>query len=245
MGPGKRLIVAGAAALFIGLVVTFPARIAYQWFAPPGLVLSGISGSIWNGKAAQGSAANFYLSDLSWRLRPLSLFTLKAAYHIQATPAAGFMEADVALSPGGTVSLAGLNAAVPLAALSAIVPMNGIAGDVSVQLDRLVIDDGFPTEVNGTIEVSNLVLQALSQGTVGDYRAVLETADDAIRGTVEDVSGVLDIDGSLVLGRDRTYSLVGKVAAGPNAPATILEQLRYLGSPDADGKREFRFEGSL
>jgi len=245
MVPGKRLIVAGAAALVIGLIVTFPARIAYQWFAPPGLVLSGISGSVWSGKAAQGSAANFYLSDLSWRFRPLSLFTLKAAYHIQATPPAGFMEADVALSPAGTVSFADLRAAIPLAAMSAIVPMNGIEGDVSVQLDRLVIDDGFPTEVNGTIGVSNLVLQALSRAAVGDYRAVLETADDAIRGTVEDVSGVLDIDGSLILGRDRTYSLVGKVAAGPNAPATILEQLRFLGSPDADGMREFRFEGSL
>ncbi|MEX2125748.1 MAG: type II secretion system protein N [Woeseia sp.] len=245
MTPGNRLIVVGMATLVAGLVVTFPARIAYQWFAPPDLVLSGISGSVWTGKAVQGSAANFYLSDLSWRFRPLSLFTLKAAFRLAAKPPSGFIEANVAVGPGGGLSFTDLAAAVPLASLNPVLPLTGIEGDLSLQFDRLVIDDGFPTDANGTVGVSNLVVRALSPAALGDYRAVLQTTDAAISGVVEDVSGVLDISGTLVLDRDRKYSFVGKIAANANAPDTILEQLRFLGSPDQQGRREFRFEGSL
>jgi hypothetical protein len=66
-----------------------------------------------------------------------------------------------------------------------------------------------------------------------------------ISGVVEDLSGVLDVSGTFVLNRDRTYSFVGQVAANANAPDTVLEQLRFLGSPDERGRREFRFEGRL
>ena len=46
----KRYIFAGILVLLIVLLVTFPARVAYQWFAPPDLTLSGISGSVWEWK---------------------------------------------------------------------------------------------------------------------------------------------------------------------------------------------------
>jgi hypothetical protein len=90
-----------------------------------------------------------------------------------------------------------------------------------------------------------LILRALAPSALGDFRAVLQTNDGVISAVVEDVSGVLDVNGNLVLQSDRTYSFVGQVAASANAPAAVVEQLRFLGSPDQQGLREFRFEGSL
>src|SRR5690606_42131284 len=84
MANGKRLVAAGIAALVIGLVLTFPARIAYQWLAPAQVALSSISGSVWNGAAAQGSAAGLFLSDITWTFQPLSLLRLKAGYTVTA-----------------------------------------------------------------------------------------------------------------------------------------------------------------
>ena len=69
MASPQRLILAGIATLVIGLIITFPARVAYQWFAPAELKLSGISGSIWHGAAAQGSAGGVYLTNVEWSFR--------------------------------------------------------------------------------------------------------------------------------------------------------------------------------
>jgi len=245
MARGKRLIAAGAAAFIAALILAFPAHIAYAWFAPAELRLSGISGSAWNGQAMEGEVAGFYFRDLSWRFLPLSLLTLEAGYTVAATVPAGFLQADIALGPGGGVNIGNLTAAVSIASFDALLPLNGIEGDVNLQFDRLVLDNGYPTEADGTLGLSSLVVRALSPAALGDYRAVLQTTDGGITGNVEDVSGVLDLAGTLAVSRDRTYSFVGQVAAEANAPDTVIQQLQFLGSPDEQGQREFRFEGRL
>jgi general secretion pathway protein N len=245
MASSKRLIAVGAAALLAGLVLTFPARIAYQWFAPGQLALSGISGSVWKGTAVQGSAAGLFLSDVTWRFRPLSLIRLEAGYSITARLPSGFFESGIAIGVGNRVQFDDLTAAVRLASLDALLPMKGVDGDVSLQFSNLVFADGVPTEAQGTVGIAGLVLRPLSPTPLGDYRAQLQTTDGVITGTVEDVSGVLDVSGDLVLNRERAYSFVGQVAAGPNAPGAVHEQLRFLGAPDQQGRREFRFEGIL
>ena len=245
MARGKLLVAVGVAALLAGLMATFPARVAYQWFAPPQLSLSGISGTVWRGAAAQGSAAGLFLGDLSWRFRPLSLLRLSLGYEIAARLPGGFIEGNVAVRPGGAVRFTNLAAAVPLASMRTAFPLEGIDANLTLRFDRLVLDDGFPTAMDGRVDVSGLVLRALSPRPLGDYRAELQTNDDGISGTVEDLSGVLDLRGNVTLAGNRAYSLIGQVAANANAPAAVTEQLRFLGSPDSQGRREFRFEGSF
>ena len=245
MANGKRLVAVGVAALIVGLVLTFPARIAYQWFSPGQVALSGITGSVWNGAAAQGSAGGLFLSDITWGFRPLPLLSLKAGYYVTAKLPSGFVETGVAIGTGGSVQFDDLEAVVPLSSLPDSLVPAGVDGDLNLQFSALVLTDGAPTEAEGTVGVSGLVLHAVSATALGDYRAQLQTDDGVITGTVEDVSGVLDINGDLVLDRDKAYSFVGHVAAGPNAPAAVNDQLRFLGSPDQQGRREFRFEGTL
>lgn len=246
MANGKRLVAVGVAALIVGLVLTFPARIAYQWFSPGQVALSGITGSVWNGAAAQGSAGGLFLSDITWSFQPLSLLRLKAGYAVTAKLPSGFFETGIAIGAGSSVQFDDLNAVVPLSSLpGSLLPMAGVDGDLNLQFSTLVLTEGTPTEAEGTVEVSGLVLRALSATALGDYRAQLQTDDGVITGTVEDVSGVLDINGDLVVDRDKAYSFVGQVAAGPNAPPAVNDQLRFLGSPDQQGRREFRFEGTL
>lgn len=246
MANGKRLVAAGIAALIVGLVLTFPARVAYQWFAPGQIALSGISGSVWSGSAAQGSAAGIFLSDVTWRFRPFSLLRLQPGYAVTARLPSGFFETGISIGAGNSVRLDDLKAVVSLASLPAsLLPVSGVEGDLNLQFSTLVLTEGTPTEIEGTVGISGLVLRALAPTALGDYRAQFQTEDGVIAGSVEDVSGVLDLDGNLMVDRDRAYSFVGQVAAGPAAPSAVVEQLRYLGSPDPQGRREFRFEGTL
>ncbi|MCH7980395.1 MAG: hypothetical protein IID59_02735 [Proteobacteria bacterium] len=42
MPTRRALIIAGVLSLFLALVILFPARVAFNWFAPPGISLGGI-----------------------------------------------------------------------------------------------------------------------------------------------------------------------------------------------------------
>ena len=157
----------------------------------------------------------------------------------------GFFDADIALGLGGSVTLSDVAAAVTLATLADAFPLNGIEGDVSLQFEELVIKNGLPVEATGTLDIANLVSRYLSPAPLGDYRAEFQTADDGVLGSLEAISGVLELDGTIRLTADRNYQIVGQVAAKPNAPSSITQQLQFLGTPDSQGMREFRIEGQL
>jgi general secretion pathway protein N len=241
----RRLVAVGVAVLVIGLVATFPARIAYQWLGPSELALSGISGSVWSGAATQGSAGGLYLSEITWRFRPAALFGLKAGFAVSSRLPSGFVESDVSFGPGGAIYFDDLSAAISLGQLAPLLPVAGVEGDISAQFRRLALAGGYPVTAEGSVDISGLVLRQLAPSPLGDFRTVFQTEGGIIRAMVEDISGVMDVNGNLLLQNDRSYSFVGQVAPTADTPASVLEELRFLGSPDAQGRREFRFEGSL
>jgi general secretion pathway protein N len=242
----KGLILAGVATFFVGLVISFPARVAYQWFAPPNLKLSGISGSIWRGSATQGDADGVYLTDLRWSFRPLAMLTGQLEFATSGKPASGFLNADVGLGLGGRITLSDLTGAVSLTTLTGLFPLAGIEGEVSLQFEKLVIKDGMPVDAIGSAAVANLILRYLSPITLGDYRAEFQSGEDGIVGSVESESGLLELAGSTIkLGTSGEYEIAGRIRAKPATPVVIARQLQFLGTPDADGFREFLFPGRL
>jgi general secretion pathway protein N len=241
----KRYIVAGIVVLLLVLVSTFPARVAYQWFAPPDLQLTGISGSIWKGTATEGLAGDAYIRDISWQFKPAALFGGDLAFATTSRPASGTMNADVAVGLDGTLTLSSLSGGVPLDLVHPVFQQNGISGDLSLSFDNLALRDGLPVDINGAMTVANVYVPDLSAAVLGDFRVDFQTVDGTVTGTVDDLSGVLDVAGVITLAADSSYSLIGEVAARPSAPPSIEQQLRFLGSPDERGFRPFRFEGSL
>ena len=245
MPSRKRLITLGLAVFAIGVLLSFPARVAYHLFAPEQLKLSAISGTLWSGKAAEGQAASLYLQNLEWSFRPLALFTGKLAFDTRLDPAGGFLQTQVALGFGGRVMFTDLDGAVPINALQGLLPAPGIGGNARLQFSELTIDDGLPVAADGTLDVQALSIRGLSPTPVGDFRAELSTTEDGISGSVEDLAGMLDIAAALKVASDRSVSLVGLVAPTPATPQTLNNQLRFLGSANERGQREFRFEGEI
>ncbi|MBT8080764.1 MAG: type II secretion system protein N [Gammaproteobacteria bacterium] len=242
----KRFVVLGVLAFAVAAVALFPARTAYNWLKPPGLQLGGVSGTIWNGTAAEGLASGMYMRDISWQLKPLSVFTGKLAFATRFDPAAGFMDADVAVSPAGTVYLSDIAGTIPVNLLHASVPpLRGMQGNLNLQLTSVVLEDGFPTKVDGTVSLSGLSAAALSPSPIGNYEANFTSDERGVRGIVRDVGGVLAVTGELQLTPQRAYSLIGQVGLRPDTPATLSRQIEMLGSADAQGMREFRIEGQL
>lgn len=243
--PMRRIVTSGLLVFVLMLVGTFPARVAYRWFAPADVTLSGLSGSIWRGTAAEGLVGGAYLRDIRWRIKPASLLGGSLAYETAAHPVSGLMNADLAIGLTGKLSLTDLAGSMPLDLVHDAFQQAGISGELSLQFSELILENGLPVVAIGTVTIANLVLRDLSADILGDYRAQFQTSIDHIAGTVKEVSGILDIDGTITINPDRSYSLIGDVAAGPSAPPSIGQQLKLLGSADDQGMRQFRFEGRL
>ena len=58
-------------------------------------------------------------------------------------------------------------------------------------------------------------------------------------------TGPLAVEGSMKLTPEPGFDLQGLVAARPSASADLVQNLRFLGSPDAQGRRPFSLESSF
>lgn len=242
--PGwRRLGVCGVATFCLGLVVTFPARVAWHWFAPDGVALAGIEGSVWHGSAREASANGIYLSDLRWRWRPGQLLAARLSYHLQAAPGGGFLDANVGAGIAGTLYVENLRTSLPLPLLEQAVGIPGLGGTANANIRELHVASGMPQIANGTLEVSGLLLPLVSTSPLGSFRAEFQTQDGTVLASVQDDGAVLDLTGRLQLGRDRDYDFLGYVAATDSTPEAVLRQMQFLGSPNAQGQYELRLSG--
>src|SRR5215212_9068320 len=86
----------GAFALFA--LVTLPAATLLSLFHPPGVALSGVSGTIWKGRAQAVRSGNLHVGSVEWDLNILPLFTGKLGADVKITRSDGFAEGEIAVS---------------------------------------------------------------------------------------------------------------------------------------------------
>lgn len=239
------LLLVGLFTFAVGMLVFFPARVAYQWFSPPALVVGGISGSIWSGTAVEAAVAGVYLRDLRWCINPGALFAGELSYSIAASPVTGFIEATVALGITGTVAVSDLSASLPLRAVESASGIPGLDGTLNLRFERLTVVDGLLVAADGVAEISNLVVPIVHHGSIGGYRAEFFTQESGIGASIEDTDGLIDLAGSLQIAADRSYRFIGQVAAKPETPGNIRQQMRFLPPTGKEGQHEFRLEGRL
>jgi len=241
----SRLIKIGVLTFIVGIILFFPARVAYQWFAPAELSLSGISGSVWSGRAREGDANGIYLRDLQWHIRPLDFVTLKLGFAVSTMLASGFIEGNIAIGVTGSIVARDISASVPLRALQTALGMQGLQGSLSAQIDVLKLEAGLPVAIDGVLEVSDLIAPLIDRNSIGGYKAEFVTQESGVFASVEDTDGVVDLAGSLQVSADRSYLFIALLGVKPETPANLRQQMQFLGSANDRGQHELRIEGQL
>ncbi len=241
----RGLLLVGLATFLLGLIVLFPARAAVGWFAPDGIQVSGISGTVWNGRARAVSAPGVYLADVDWQLSALSLLTLSPSLSFSAVPGSGFIEATATLRGSDTIELRDLNASLPLSMLAEVVRTPGLDGNASLQFEHIAFIQGLPTSARGTVRVAGLRLPLVHPGPLGGYLLEFVESDNGIVASIEDADGIVDVAGSLSLRQDSSYQLLAQVAVIASTPPDLAERMRFMPRGNAEGQYEIRLEGSL
>lgn len=242
--PVRLALVAGV-TFVIGVLAFFPARVAYQWFTPSGVTLSGMAGSVWHGSAAEASMNGFYLRDLRWRWRPAGLLRGGLFYRLEASPPSGFLDATVGVTATGALLVQDLRMSLSLSGLHLALPVPAINGSASLQFDSLRIAAGIPTGADGILQVADLIVPWVNRQSLGGFRVEFMTRESGLIGTFEDTDAIVDVAGTLEVREDRRWELVLLVAANEMTPPEMRQQLPLIGPGNDREQYEFRRSGQL
>jgi general secretion pathway protein N len=234
-----------AAVAFLAIVL---ARMPAAWVVPARgsqWTCSSIDGSLWSGTCAALTVSGTPLGDLSWELHPLRLAAARLAAHLTLSHGPGDAVADVELTFGQRLTVRNLVADLPLdPALLPSVPAN-LHGRAHVQLALAQVQHGIIRQLQGRIEARNLEERSGSNTALGSYAVSFPGGSGDPVGALRDLEGPLALEGTLRLTPAPGFELEGVIAARRGAPPELVNSLRFLGSPDATGRRPFSLSGTF
>ena len=239
MNKPWRLALFGVAAFVLFLVLTAPASKLLPLLQPqlPGVQFSGISGSLWSGRAQLVQAGGVPLNDVRWHWRPLALFTgaLEVGVEAQLSRQPLHAHAGLGLFSGAyAADVTGSMAASDLLFLSGM-HLAELSGQVDFDLDRVTGLGGGMPAVAGVVSWTPARVLAPLQLDLG--KAQLETQIDAgvTHGRLVASGGVLGVNGDVTLNPDGSYSLVGDVSKQGGVPQAVDKFLDTFAEPVAGG----------
>ncbi|HEV7717053.1 MAG TPA: type II secretion system protein N [Steroidobacteraceae bacterium] len=241
----KRTLWISLLAIFAFAIILL-VRLPVQWvagFLPKNVSCAQLAGTAWEGSCGGLVARGLQIGNLTWELHPLALVSGKISVDVDVMRGTSFVRAEVESTfSGAKITARNVQADMPLD--RALIPQlpPGLSGNARLNLVMIHVENGIVTSLQGLVEAHDLVDASGGQRTVlGDYSMTFPAADPAAEpvGQLMSLSGPLDVEGTLKLTREPGFVLEGLVAAGADASPKLVQQLAYLGSPDAQGKRPF------
>ena len=239
----RRTLLLAALLMLVAVVAKFPARVAYAWFAPPGIALQGISGTVWNGAAMAASLNGTQVENLAWDWQAGGLLSAALRYRLEAELAEGFAGGELSLKAGGTAVFRDLSLSMPLAPLAGALQVPGLDGTANARFAELAFNGDAVARAAGTLTIDALRIPLVSPASLGGYAAEFVNVDDDVVAAVEDTDGVIDVAATLTLRADRSWLFSGQVAATATTPAALRNNLAFLGPANERGQHSLRFEG--
>jgi hypothetical protein len=224
------------------------ARLPASWLMPAGpraaFACASIEGTLWSGACNGLRLQQRPIGDVTWELRPLQLLLARLAAHVTFSNVAAHASADLELTRQ-RLTARHLEADLPLdPRLLPGLPAD-LHGQAHVDLARAEVTRGVVTALEGKVEAHNIEDRAGNVTPLGSYVISFPGGDGEPVGQVHDLGGPLSVQGSVKLTRAGGYDVQCLVAARAEASPELAGNLRYLGSPDASGRRTFTMSGTF
>jgi general secretion pathway protein N len=235
------------AVVFVAVVI---ARMPADWIIPANGAAgscASIEGSLWSGSCAGLVIRGISVGDVSWTLRPWRLFAGELAAHVNVRRATATASADVELGIGGSVTAHNVVADAPLD--SGVIPgiPQSLHGRAHVELALAQVRRGIITQLEGRIEARDLEDRSNADTPLGSYLVTFPGGGNGGEptGKLRDLDGPLALEGTLRLTPQPGFELEGLIAPRRGAAPELVNNIRFLGSPDAAGRRPFSMSGTF
>jgi general secretion pathway protein N len=238
-----------ALAALLAFAAIILVRLPASWVVPvsaksPGACAS-VEGTLWSGSCNGLTVQHLHLGDLSWELHPQRLLAGRIAAHvtIAGTVVRGSADAEAGLT--GHLLARNVRADLPLDPKFLPGLPAAVRGQAHLELALAEVEHGIVKHLVGRIEVHDLEERRGQVTRLGSYRLTFPAADGEPTGQLRDLDGPLSVDGTLRLTAQGGFDVEGTVAPKPGAPRELTDNLQFLGSPDASGRRQFSLSGTF
>ncbi len=251
----KKLWIALGLGLFLVFVLSNIPAVWGAWAMTrgTGLAMSGVTGSVWNGKASlasvQMNGQEHSLGQLSWSLSPLSLIT-RCAQVTTKLPMQEFA-GEICSGAGGDVEIHDADVSVPATVLQSKFPVP-IHGQVSSHIEELQLRGNVLQKLKGNFTWNNArVNTGANWLDIGSYAAELtDNGNNGVNAKVFQLSGPIEVNLDVELAAPSGGRVSGQLAAPQqfieSANATdVLAMFAQLERVDDQNKHYYRVDMNL
>lgn len=223
-------------------------RLPVDWVIPGAATkaCASIEGSLWSGSCTGLVVDGTSVGDVTWRLEPLRLLLGRLAARVNLARGPSAASADVEVGVGGRITARHVLADLPVdAGLLPGIPRS-LHGRAHVDLPFAEVRHGVVTQLEGRIEAHDLEDRSGADTPLGSYLLTFPPGGSGQpTGKLRDLDGPLALEGTLRLTPQPGFMLEGMIAPRPGAPPELVNNIRFLGSPDAAGRRPFSMAGTF
>jgi general secretion pathway protein N len=231
----------------VAFAVIVIARLPATWVipAPPSVVsCASVDGSIWSGTCGGLTVQGAPMGDLTWNVYAWRLLIGQLSANILLTRPTGSVHGDFDFALNKSISVRNLQADVPLDQdVKALLPRNlrTLQGTANANIQYGHFVKGIVTQLQGEIDIHDLEDHDRDGVTpFGSYALTFPGGSGDPTGQLRDTGGPLAVEGTVRLMQDKPgVEMQGYVTARAGAAPSLINQLQYLGSPDAQGRRQF------
>lgn len=253
----KKLWIPLGSMLFLIFVISNIPAVwgAYLMTRGTGVALTGVTGTLWDGRASLASVRvgdqEYSLGHLTWDLSPLSLLTLSPCAQVTTKLSMQNFAGEICTGPGGALHLSDADMSLPTALVQAHIPFP-VQGQISAHIDKLALRDNVLLKLNGKLSWSAARINTgASWLDIGSYAA--ELSDDGKNGVSAkffQLSGPVDVNLLIEMTAPSGGRVTGMLAApkvffeAANA-ADMLAMFAQEERVDEEGRTHYRVDMNL
>jgi len=237
----SRTVWAAALVLFLlaCLLATAPARLLGLMLPSGQVIMQGLSGTVWRGRASRclvaTEAGYFHLGAVGWELDPWSLLLLAPRLVLQSRWGNQAIATTLVLHGGADLDLHAVEATIPADLMRQLVPVT-LTGVFSLQLAQMQLRAGLPVAGGG-----RLIWQGGGWNSptgpvpLGSYALDFnQPPGAALVGEVSTLAGAVSAEGSVQL-HDRAYTIDIAVRGEGGLDERLQQALGLVARPVEDG----------
>lgn len=244
----------GIVAYLVTLVVLFPVSPVLDRIRPQlgPVALSGVHGKLYKGVIDEVRSTDDLLPliarNVSWALAPRTLLDGGAGARIGFDAYGGSGSGLVSRSWDGAINVTDFDLTAQAKELEPLlpVPIATFSGELVGDIDRVSIVNNLLQTAEGTLTWSNAALQTPVPTALGTVVVRVTPQDgQSHEVTLNATGGDITMDGSVTLTANGDFAADVLFTPTPSASPAVLDGLRQMGRPDAQGRVRLQRQGNV
>ena len=248
------LVLLGLLSYVVGVLVFFPAAPVVERIKPQlaPIALEGVSGKLYSGQIDSVRSMDDLLplefSNVGWTLAPTTLLTASAGARFRFEGYGGEGQGLAARRYNGEIRISDFAFNAQAKALEPLlpVPIASFNGELTGEIEAITLVDQLLERFEGTLIWSNAQLESPVPTALGTLQVqITPDGEQAHRITLDASGGDVAMDGTVMLSLNGDFSADIMFTPAANAPAGVVNGVRQIGRPDAEGRVRFVREGNV